>query len=185
MKNDTLIPIGIAVVIVLAIVGGYFFPQVTIPQNAGTSPQGSTFSAAKFAGVAVNLASPGANATSSSVLNPTGQDVYITGLKIGCQNVGTSNTAYSGTGLASLTLKVSTTSTAAPAAVGTNLVGGGTLTIATGTASFVLSSTTAAGSSGNGTNNQFVVWGAGTYLTFQTNATNTATCTFGADYFSS
>lgn len=170
------------IVIALAIVGGYYFPAVQVLQLAGTSSQGSTFSSAKFAGIAVNLNAPGANATSSSLLNTDANDRYVTALKGGCEVVGTSQTAYTGAGLASLTLFAATTSTAAPATVSnTNKVGGGNLTIGTSTPNFTISSTTAAG----GSNAVYNIWPAGSYLTFTTNATNTAVCTFGADYIAS
>ena len=182
--RDTLIPAGIAIVLLAAVIGGYFFPKSSIVEIAGSSPQGSTFSSAKFAGVAVNLAAPGANATSSSVLNTSGQDVYITDLKIGCEGVGTSKTAYTGAGLASLTVKVSTSSTAAPAAVSSTLINGATFTLSTSTPFFTLASSTV-GTVGTGSSNWQLIWSAGSYLTFQTNATNTAQCTFGANYISS
>lgn len=152
----------------------------------GTSASSTNLNTAKFAGIAgINLASAGtagatgANGTSTSILNPSATDVYVTSIKAGCQGVGTSKTAYTGTGLLALTLSVSTTSTAGPTAVGTNLVAGAALTLGTSTTQFVIASTTAA-APGNAAIS--VVWPAGSYLTFQTNATNTAMCTFGADY---
>lgn len=169
-----------AVILGGAIYGAYQFPQVS--QLAGTSAQGSTFNTAKFAGIATNLAAPGANATSSSILNTDANDRYITSIKAGCENVGTSKTAYTGAGLASLQLTVATSSSSAPATNGnTNSVGGGAVTIGTSTTSYVVSTSTAS----VGTSNIYAVWLAGSYLTFTTNATNTAVCTFGAEYIAS
>ncbi len=181
-KNILALVIG--AVIAGGVYGGYKFLFSASPQQtAGTSPQGATFTSAKFAGVAVNLAAPGANATSSSILNTDQNDRYVTAIKAGCEGVGSSNTAYSGAGLAALTLKTATSSTAAPLTnTNTNLVGGSSLTLPTSTAFTNVASST----SGVGTNNAaFQVWASGSYLTFTTNATNTAQCTFGADYFGS
>lgn len=177
--------------IVLVVVGiialaGLYYP---IANNvAGTSTTGSTFSTAKFAAIAVNLASPGANGTTSSVLNTDANDRYVSSIKVGCEGVGTSLTAYTGAGLASLTLFAATSSTATPAnnAFNTNKLGGGNLTIGTSTTTFVEgSSTTQAGGTAGNNAAAYSVWPSGTYMVFTTNATNTALCTFGVDYFAS
>lgn len=178
-------------IISLAVVGALFgtfaffgltpFGKTIVEQVVGSTTQGTTGNTARQANIyGVNLAAPGANATSSSILNPTGQDVYVTAIKVGCEGVGTSKTAYSGTGLASLTFSVATTSTAAPAAQGANTINGGTFTIGTSTSYYAAASSTAV-LNGSYT----IIWGAGSYLTFFTNATNTAICTFGVDYFQS
>jgi len=179
-------------VILAAIVGGYFYPKV--PALFGTSTQGGTFTTAKFFGIAANLAAPGANATSSSVLNSTGQDLYITAVKAGCEGMGQSNPAYTGgAGMLSngLFMQIATTSTAAPATTtNPNWVGGYTTILATTTGQFAFASSTAAGyatstlvNSGSTLVNN--IWSAGSYITFFVNATNTAKCTFGVDAFSS
>ena len=156
----------------------------TIIEQFGTTTQGGTTSTAHYYSVAVNLANPGSNATSSSILNSSPNDYYVSSIKAGCESVGTSQTAYTGTGLAALTLKVATSSTPAPATNGnTNTVGGATaITIGTSTSNFAVSSSTI---SAAGTPQPFVVWAAGSYMTFTTNATNTAMCTFGVEAFSS
>jgi len=167
----------LVVVIGVAIYGAYQYPQI-VPFGAST--QGSTNTTAKQASVlGVNLSAPGANATSSSILNPAGQDVYVSSFKVGCEGVGTSKTAYTGAGLLALTVTAATSSTAAPQA-NSNTNSAGLVTIATSTSQFVEASSTA--SAGNSTPNY--IWGANTYMTFTTNATNTAICTFGVDYFS-
>lgn len=167
----------------LVILGGVLWAGITYPQfplSFGSSTVGSTFNTAKFAGVAISLASPGTNATSTSILNTDTNDRYVSAYKIGCENVGTSQTAYTGTGLAALLFSVGTTTTANPvsfssfAAVATNQ------TVATGTSNFLMASSTLA----TGTKNA-AIWPTGTYMTFYFNATNTAACTVGVDYFGS
>lgn len=179
----------LAVVVAGAIYGAYLYPKA-LPPLAGAAPAGSTDFTPTWAAVAgVNLATPGTlgaiggNGTSSSVLNSSTNDYYISTIKVGCEGVGASNTAYSGGGLAALTLSVATSSTPGPASNGNaSVVGGGTLTIGTSTSQFGMSSSTLPAA---GNPKGYLIWGAGTYLTFTTNATNTAVCTFGADYFSS
>lgn len=169
-----------AFVIGIAIWGAYQYPNAA--QLAGTSPAGTTSATAKFYSVAASLAAPGANGTSSSVYNASANDLYITAIKAGCSGLGTSLVAYSGGGLANLLLRVATTSTSAPATNGVNVVGGGTITIATSTVDYVVASSTA---QMPGVSSTTVKWASGSYITFSTNATNTATCTFGVDAFSS
>lgn len=174
MKN---ILIGAVILVaILAIAGGYEYPK---PYSSfGVSPSGSTFREAKFAAVAANLAAPGANGTSSSVLNTDTADRFVTGVRAACEGIGTSQTAYTGTGLAALTFSVATSSTAAPASLSPTNYVAQNLTIATATIATSLASSTSA------TNNTGLaaVWHPGEYMTFLTNATNTATCTLGVDY---
>lgn len=175
------------IVVVAAVLGALAFFGFTpygkqVVQQFGTSTQGSTGQTAKqYSVLGVNLVAPGANATSSSIQNNTGDDLYVTGLKVGCEGVGTSKTAYTGTGLALLTLSVGTSSTASPAVAPTNLIMSA-VTIATSTVDFTLASSTAA-TPGNST--YLNIWNAGSYMTFATNATNTAVCTYGVDVTSS
>lgn len=167
-----------AVVIAGAIYGAYLYPKATQP--FGTSGQGTTLNSAKFYGVAgVNLATPGANGTSTSILNNTGNDLYPTAIRAGCESVGTSKTAYTGAGLSSLQISVGTSSTAAPAAVPTTLVNGAVITIATSSPQFELNTIVTSSSLGG------AVWPSNTYMTFWSNATNTAMCTFGVDAITS
>lgn len=169
-----------AIILVGAIYGAYLYPKT--PANFGTVPQGSTFNTAKFYAVGgINLATPGANATSSSILNNTGNDLYVTGMDAGCEGVGTSKVAYTGGGLAALIVTAATTSVATPNATG-NANSAGSVTIATSTSVFAEASTTPIATGSNSIN---YVWAAGTYMTFTTNATNTAVCTFGVTAISS
>lgn len=157
---------------------GLNYPKIKSSFVVG-SPQGATFNTGTAYSVVTNTATAGANATSSSVLNSTGSDLYVTGINVGCEAVGTSKTAYTGTGLASLQLSVGTSSTAAPAVIPGNLVGGAALVIGTSTVQFVQASTTAGALLGSGLFSN--IWLAGSYMTFWLNATNTAICTFGVN----
>lgn len=155
----------------------------------GASATGSTFNTAKFAGITASLASVGANGTSTSILNTDANDRYVTSLKAACQGIGTSQTAYSGTGLVALKLTVGTTTTSAPATIPTANLIANAVTVATATPILVIASSTAitpnAGSNSGNIAALNDLWAAGSYLTFWVNATNTAVCTFGVDYIGS
>lgn len=160
------------------------FHDAVVQQLAGASAVGSTFNTAKIATVSVAPSAPGTNATSTSILNTDANDRYILSEEVGCNTVGTSKTAYSGTGLAALTLTFATSSTAAPATAGSlgQTIGGGALTISTSTAFFSIASSTSGVGNAAGSSN---VWAAGSYLTMQFNATNTAACVIGVRYMAS
>lgn len=170
----------IAGFIAVAAIGvlGLFFPKA---QNfVGAVPAGSTFNTAKFAGIVVSLANPGANGTSTSITNSDTSDRYVTAWKVGCEGVGTSKTAYTGTGLASLQLSIGTTSAAAPAsfasddAIITNqVIGTSTVNMASSSSAFQITAPLA------------TLWRSGEKMTFYWNATNTAACTVGVDYLGS
>ena len=153
-------------------------PILESPRLAfGASPAGSSFNDAKQFAVAINLATPGANATSTSILNTDGNDRYITSEKVACEGVGTAKTAYTGAGLASQTITIATSSTAAPIGnANTNTLP--VITIATSTANFGIASSTAMTPGNNLVSN---IWAANSYLTFTVNATSTALCTIGVD----
>lgn len=167
-----------AAIIGLAIYGAYQFPVA--PEATVSSTAGSTFSFAKYAGVRADLSAPGSTGTSTSVYNSDSSERYITGIRSGCSLVGTSRTAYTGAGLAALLFSAATSSTASPAVqTNTNKVGGGDVTVGTSTPNYAVATSSATGS---GSNAVYNIWPAGSYLTFTTNATNTAQCTFGVDY---
>lgn len=182
----TLQKAGIAFFGVVALLGGvaFFgwspFIQPMVQQLAG-SPVGTTFNTAKIAAINWTL---GTGATTTSILNTDASDRYILSLEMGCQSVGTSQTPLTGAGLLALTVKAATTSTAAPAVISnTNIVGNSGFTLGTSSAQFVISSSTAAGPGGfSGVAN---VWLAGSYMTFWSNATNTAACVTGVRYLAS
>lgn len=184
--------IVLLVAVVLIAVGGVAF--VTQNEDAqdgsGSSTAGATFNSAKVAAVAVAPATPGTGATSTSVYNSDASDRYITGLRVGCSSIGTSLTAYTGAGLANLTLTIATSSTNAPATNSNTAHIFPTLNIATTTGFFTVSSTTGAyattslsGAIGyTGSTSFRNLWTAGSYVSFFFNATNTAACTVGVDY---
>lgn len=174
MKTEHIVPV-VVVVILVGIVGGYFFP-LSVPQVTvqGSNAVGTTFNTAKVA--AINIAPATAAATSSSILNTDTTDRIIMDSFAACTGFGTSNTAYTGTGLASLLIRMATTSTSAPANL-TNTNYAANLTIATTTAVGYTASSTEGILTGYSR-----IWPTGTYLTIQPNATNTAACTVGVHY---
>lgn len=159
------------------VAAGIYWLKAPTSDVAAVSPQGATFSNSKFYSVAVNLANPGVNATSSAILNTDSNDRYVKTLGIACAGVGTSRTAYTGTALASLQLTVGTSSSNngvnfLPAAgVASGLV------ISTSTPYFLLASSTLV----TATSSYAIDWPANTYLLFNFNATNTAACTVGVE----
>lgn len=174
----------IAAVIAGGVYGGYtYLLSPKVEQLAGASAVGTTFQTAKIAQVSVAPATPGTNATSTSILNTDANDRYILSEEVGCEVVGTSKTAYTGTGLAALTLTMATSSTVLTNSTGLGqTVGGVALTIATSSAFFTVASSTSGVGNAAGSSN---VWAAGSYLTMQFNATNTAACVIGVRYMSS
>lgn len=144
----------------------------------GGSPSGTTFSTAKTAYLALNLANVGTNGTSTSITNTDANDRIVKSVDIGCVNVGTSRTAYTGAGLANLFFTLGTTTTSAPAAypAGFNKIGGVDYNLSTSTPNTLVASSTA------GVSTTSLVWAAGSSLTVFSNATNTATCTAGVTY---
>lgn len=180
LQKSVLSIVGVAIIV--GLYGGYkFLFSSTQTQVSIGSPAGTSFNTAKIAAIAVNLANTGANGTTTSLSNADASDRYVTSVEMGCEGVGTSQTAYSGTGLANLTLTVGTTSTSAPAAfpAGFNKVGGVSYNISTSTPNMLLSSTT------GGVSTTSIIWGAGTNMTFFMNATNTALCSVGVKYIAS
>lgn len=182
MKQIIIGVVCLGILLVGVAIGRFTFKNEVL---AGASPVGSTFTTAKFAAVTASFLT----STSTSVLNTDANDRVILSLKYGCTGVGSSFTQVTGVPLTSagLTLKAATTSTIAPFAplsvANTNLAI--STTIATSSAqSGVL---TFASSTQALTNplsyNQ--LWLAGSYLTFFTNATNTAACTIGVEYLPS
>lgn len=187
-----------AVIIGSVIVGAYWYPKAgnELSANAG-SPAGSTFTSAKVA--QINL-SPTNGATSTSVLNSDSSDRFVTDNFIGCTGATTTYAAVTGSALTNLgwIIKAATTSTSAPAVVSnTNLVMNDAIatgTVAAGVASdyggIVLVASTSIATSSPFVNNaaaasQIFRWAAGSYLTFFSNATNTAACTVGVHYLAS
>lgn len=180
-KNNILV---FVVAVIIGLIVGYSFAPVQV-ENVSTSPAGTQSSTANFYSITVDMSQV---ATTSSILNTSSNDKFVTGIRAGCESIGTSKTYTTGSGLAILTLTVATSSTASPVTTRTNtqIVGGSAITISTSTANFVISSSTAIGPveayGSSAVNN---IWASGSYMTFYTNATNTAHCTFGVDTINS
>lgn len=170
MKNYTLVVVALLVGIGLGYIGYGAFHRSNLA--GATSAVGTSFSSAKA--YSVSFVPATRTATSTSILNTDATDRYVIGTEIGCQGVGTSKTAYTGAGLASLTLTVGTSSTANPTSLN-SWASVGTITIATATPVFFYASSTLA----TATSSWATIWPTGSYMTFITNATNTAACTVG------
>lgn len=167
--------------IVIGLVAGFFlFDSENVLSLVSTS-NSTTFSSAKIAEVGFSPAT--GSATSTSILNTDSNDRIVTGSFFYCNNLGTSYTAYTGAGLTSLGVlfKAATTSTAAPATVSNvNLVLSATVaTTSAGSSVYVASTTTPF------PNDVGRLWASGSYMTFFSNATNTATCVVGVQYLAS
>lgn len=159
-----------ALVIVGAIYGAYQYPKAS--QNAGTVTlnQVSGLSGAAVTGFNLN-----STATTTSIQNTDSQDRIIITTEAFCSGLGTSQTAYTGAGLAALTFQAATTSTAAPASLG-------------GNTNYLMNSTIATSTSESYTSTSTPVipdarrWAAGSWVTFSTNATNTGSCIVDVKY---
>ncbi len=173
MKNNIT---NILIIVLILLTGGLYFTKNESSQSAITGTiggsVGATFNTAKVGQVNI---SPTIGATTTGVLNTDATDRFIESTYYACSGVGTSQTAFTGAGLAALTLKIATGTTQAPAAI-TN---GNTIqqTVSTSTPDSYTASTTIA--------SMIRIWPTGTYLNFEFNATNTAACTVGAHYLAS
>lgn len=180
MKSSTLLWAGIIVVALLA-AGAYYYPSQNDTQTLAGSPVGTTFNTAKVAAINWTLST---GATTTSVLNSDASDRYVKAIEMGCEAVGTSQTPLTGVGLLALTIKAATTSSASPAVISNaHVIGNSGFTLATSTPTFVIASSTVAGPAGS--SDIANIWAAGSYMTFWSNATNTAVCTVGVTYLAS
>ncbi len=173
--NNKNIYIGIIVAILIG-VGGYFFPKSVGNEGlVGTvgSSVGTTFNTAKVAQVNLN---PTIAATTTGILNTDGTDRYIESTYYICSGVGTSQTGYTGAGLANLLLNIATGTTQTLASSITNANKWSTQ-VSTSTPDSYVASTTA--------QSLWRVWPTATYLNFEFNATNTAACSVGVHYLGS
>ena len=177
---------SVVVALVAGIVSGcivlHFVPKSQTVQNFGSSTVGTTFTVQKQLSVIMSLA----NGTTTSVVNSNAYDEYLTSFNYACTGVGTSQTAYSGAGLANLTVKAATTTTNLSASTPTsNTAANANLSLTTSNISTSTATTVVASSSIQDITTSFMIVPAGSYLTFITNATNTATCTFAAEVIGS
>lgn len=177
--------VTLAVLIVLAF-GVLVYIKGNNGENsvAGTSSTaGSTFDTAHFAGTTINLVNAGANGTSTSILNSSAADRYVTALHLACQGIGSSFVGNTGSGLDALKMYIATTSAASPATLSTNNAVLANGIVSTGTPALLISSSTAQTATGaTATSSVASIWNTGSYMTFFFNATNTALCTVGVSY---
>ncbi len=177
MKNKNLVWAGLAAVLVIA-VGAYIYPEQKQTSSYASSSVGTTFNSAKIAAITW---SPSTGATSTAILNSDSSDRKIESFVADCSNMGVSQTPLTGTGLLSngLVFSMATTSTNAPAVVSNANI----LSLPIATTSLDVYNIVGTGTS---TPNGLVrVWAAGSYLTFWSNATNTASCVVGVHYLAS
>lgn len=177
--------VSIALIVVAIVsVFGLIYPKNVKDSSVG-SAVGSTFSTAKESAITWQ---PGNGATTTSLLNDSGYDRYIKSVQVMCTGVGTSLTAVTGAGLTSngLTMSAATTSTSAPAVFSTSNGFLQSQVIATTSPNGVFFATSTPQLGGGSPFTDYTrIWNSGSYLTFQTNATNTMTCTAGASYLGS
>jgi hypothetical protein len=166
------ITIGLIVVLLVAI-GAYFYPtqnvRVGAVSSSGAYANTVSWSSTVFAPL---------TGTSTSILNVGGSDRAILGTYVTCTGLGTSQTYTTGTGLASLTLQSATTSVSATGLQGNaNYATNVTIATTSPSTNFYIATTTEGVL-------QYTsrIWPVNTYLTFNTNATSTATCSFGVEW---
>lgn len=168
--------LGLVLVGIVAITALFFPKYQTSPIASGTSStSGTVNNTAKIASIAMALST----GTSSSILNTDATDRIVESGFYSCDNLTTVLNPYNGAGLAALSFEVATTSAAASSATAvTNGNAAFKSTVATSSSyGFVASSTYAV---------PFPrVWAAGSYMTFWSNATTTASCTIGLHYINS
>ena len=177
IKYISVVVIGIAIGLIVA---KFLAPRVEL--TAGASAVGATFTTAKEAAITWTLSN---GATTTSILNTDASDRYIKAAQAMCTGVGTSYTAVTGAGLASLTITAATTSAAAPASITNVNTFLTSQTLATSSASSYFSTSTPQLGGGSPFTDYTRIWASGSYITFASNATSTATCTIGVTYLGS
>jgi hypothetical protein len=172
MKNSTKIILG-AILVALLVEASYLLTHQDSSVQA-ISPAGTTGTSGKYYSQTISLAT--AAGTTTSMLNSSGQDLAMRAFDVMCQGVGTSLTAYSGAGLASLNFKAATSSinnvTNNVADINTKYM----VNINVGTSTTDDYAATSTEGVIQGTSK---IWPNGTYLIVSANATNTASCAVG------
>lgn len=164
--------IAYGVLVVLGVLGLFFPRMAGVGSLAGaSSPVGTTNSTAKFYQVVMTPSTSAASST--SLLNTDGTDRVISSSQGACTGVGTSLSYLTGAGIASWTVNMATSSTAAQTG-SVNYAANLTISTSSALLDYVAASTTTPFP-----NDIARIWPAGTYLTITFNATNTATCTLG------
>lgn len=172
MNKFTYTIVGVLILGLGILIGHSFWGQTKL--TVGTNAVGTIATTAKEATIIYSLASQ--SSTSTSILNTDSTDRIILATYQSCQNLGSSFSPVTGSGITNLIIQAATTSTAAPVLLGnSNLIMSSI--VATTTTSFELVSTSTTASSEISR-----IWASNSYLTFNTNATNTAICLVGARY---
>lgn len=161
----------VALIATLFIFGSYFFPRQAEVNFGAVSSAGVINNVTSWSSLTTSLTS-----TSTSILNAGASDRAVIATYADCSTLGNSFTYTTGAGLASLTLQAATTSVSSLGLQGnTNYINN--TTISTSSALFY---------SATSTEGVLIytsrIWPVNTYLTFETNATNTASCAFGAEW---
>ena len=149
--------------------------RTVVEATFGASPAGTVANTAKFAGIAW---APQSNAASStSILNTDANPRIILNTELYCNNFGTSPATNNAS---AVTVQAATTTVANNGLQGnTNYVAN--FTFSTSTLDVYVSTTTQPVLAATGR-----VWAAGSYLTFNMNATSTSgTCEVGSQYIQS
>ena len=176
MKN-TIITGAIALIVGLVI--GYVLSSTSV--HLGAVSTSGTYN--NDVGISQITFTP-STSTSTSILNSGASDRAVIGSYGMCTSIGTSTTLTTGTGLANWTLQSATTS-------GSSLGVQGSTNFIFNTTIATTSNTAAANATGNGIyyasstaarNIGSYIWPVNTYLTFDFNATNTASCSLGVTW---
>ena len=173
-----IVSVVIALIVAGGVYGGYKYLVTPSVQPAGSVTNGSPIAnTSKVAETTFNMLT----GTSTSIQNTDAQDRIIISNEYFCSTIGTSQTAYTGAGLSALTLQAATTSSSyltTPNQVVGNTNYTVNVTIGTSTTEgYIASSTSPAGNGADGRR-----WAAGTWMTWFTNATNTAQCIVDVKY---
>lgn len=169
--SKTVLGIGTVTLLVIGLAIGYTLaPRTELVQ--GISSPGATGSTAKLYTITFSPST----GTSTSLLNTDGTDRAVTSTVAYCTGIGSSFSGFAGAGLANLTLKSSTsTSATVTAATLANINYMYNASVSTSSPWLSIASSTIGGGLGDVTR----VWPTGTYINFEFNATNTASCTLG------
>lgn len=171
MKKSTIAIVSFLVA--LAIVGGYFFPTIKGSFGA-TSATGTTNNVTSWSSITFLPLT----ASTTSLLNTGASDRAILGSYTMCTSATTVRSYGAGAGLANFTVQAATTS-----ADGSTKGLEGNVnyivneSVATSTGTGYTASTTEGVIYGISR-----IWPVNTYLTFITNATTTASCSFGVEW---
>ena len=161
----------VGVVLLVGAYGGYKYllTPAAMPLS-GAVTTGQSAGGSLLAETGLNLT----NSTTTSILNTDSQDRFIVSNDVYCSALASSQAPFVGGGIANLTITAATTSTGVGSSTNTNFIVNENISTTTAE-SFIASST-------NGAIFSARRWGAGSYLQWSTNATNTAQCTVDVWY---